>query len=36
MAARLDVTRAEEAASATDTLAGEAIEPPRISEVKDV
>lgn len=36
MAARLDLTRAEEAALGTDALAGDAIEPPRISEVRDV
>jgi heme exporter protein C len=36
MADRLDLTRAEEAALGTDALAGDAIEPPRISEVRDV
>ena len=35
MAARLDVAKAEERATATETLAGEAVEAPRIGEVRD-
>lgn len=36
MAARLDVTRAEEAAAPERALAGEAVVPPRLNEVEDV
>lgn len=36
MAARIDIARAEETTAGTDELAGDAIEPPRLSEVKDV
>ena len=35
MAARLDVAKAEERAAATEILAGEAVEAPRIEEVRD-
>ena len=36
MAARIDVAKAEEAAKGEEMLAGDAVKPPRISEVKDV
>ena len=36
MAARIDVATAEEAAKGEEMLAGDAVKPPRISEVKDV
>jgi hypothetical protein len=36
LAARIDVAKAEERATAEDALAGDAVKPPRLSEIKDV
>jgi heme exporter protein C len=36
MVARIDVAKAEERAAAEDALAGDAVKPPRLSEIKDV